>query len=126
MIESLLYLSLAKDDNNLVFPNPDDPRAPSPSVVQNNADIDNGDVYRTAYKNLCTHPNQVICGIICYIDKLATDRHGHLSLEPVYFMLSIFNKKTRNHLEAWRPLSYIPNIGLMSKAESTHAMKSSA
>jgi hypothetical protein len=36
----------------------------------------------------------------------------------------IFNKKTRNWPEAWRPLGYIPNIGLMPKAESTHAMKS--
>jgi hypothetical protein len=62
-------------------------------VVQNIADIDTGNVYRTAYRNLCTHPNQVIFGIICYIDKLATDRHGHLSLEPVYFTLSNFNKK---------------------------------
>jgi hypothetical protein len=61
-----------------------------------------------------------------YIDKLATGRHGHLSLEPVYFTLSFFNKKTRNRPEAWRPLGSIPNIGLMSKAESTHAMKSSA
>jgi hypothetical protein len=126
MIESLLYSSFGKDDNNLLFPNPDDPLAPPPSVVQNIADIDTGDVYRTAYKNLCTRPNQVICGIICYIDKLATDRHGHLSLEPVYFTLSIFNQKTRNQPEAWRPLGYIPNIGLMSKAESTHTMKSLA
>jgi hypothetical protein len=95
MIESLLYSSLAKDDNNLLFPNPDDPLAPPPSVVQNIADIDTGAVYRTAYKNLCTRPNQVVCGIICYIDKLATDRHGHLSLEPVYFTLSIFNIKNQ-------------------------------
>jgi hypothetical protein len=113
MIEPLLYLSLAKDDNNLLFPNPDDPLAPPPSVVQNIADSDIGDVYRTSY----------ICGIICYIDKLATGQRGHLSLEPVYFTLSIINKKTRNRLEAWRPLGYIPNIGIMSKAESTHAMK---
>jgi hypothetical protein len=126
MIESLLYSSLAKDNNNLLFPNPDDPLAPPRSVVQNIADIDTGDVYRTAYKNLCTRPNQVICGIICYIDKLATNQHGHLSLEPVYFTLSIFNQKTRNRPEAWRPLGYIPNIGLISKAESTHAMKSLA
>jgi hypothetical protein len=87
--------------------------------------IDTGDVYRTAYKNLCTRPNQVVCGIICYIDKLATGRHGHLPLEPFYFTLSSFNKKNRNRPEAWRPLGYIPKIGLMSKAESTHAMKSS-
>jgi hypothetical protein len=117
MIESLLYSSLAKDDNNLLFPNPDDLL-----VVQNIAGIGTGYVYRNAHKNLCTRPNQVVCRIICYIDKLATGRHGHLSLEPIYFTLSIFNKKTRNRSEAWHPLGYIPNIGLMLKAESTHAM----
>jgi hypothetical protein len=76
MIESLLYLSLAKDDNNLLFPNADDPLAPPPSVVQNIADIDTGDVYRNAHKNLRTCPNQAVCGIICYMDKLATGQHG--------------------------------------------------
>jgi hypothetical protein len=96
MIESLLYSSLAKDDNNLLFSNPDDPLAPPPSVVQNIADIDTGDVYRTAHKNLCTRPNQAVCGIICYIDKLATDRRGHLSFELVYFPWSIFNQKTKS------------------------------
>jgi hypothetical protein len=44
MIESLLYLSLAKDDNNLLFPNPDNPRAPPPAEVQNIADINTGNV----------------------------------------------------------------------------------
>jgi hypothetical protein len=75
-----LYLSLAKDDKNLLFPNPDDPFAPPPAVVKNIADINTGHVYRNTYKNLCTCPNHVVCGIICYIDNLATDRHGHLSL----------------------------------------------
>jgi hypothetical protein len=67
MIESLLYSSLAKDDNNLRFPNPDDPLAPPPSVVQNIADINTGDVYQTAYKNLCTRPNPVDCHDICSV-----------------------------------------------------------
>jgi hypothetical protein len=93
MIELLLYSSLAKDDNNLLFPNPDNPLAPPPPEVQNIANINTGDVYRNSHKNLYTRPNQGVCGIICYIDKLATDWHGHLSLEPVYFSLSIFNKK---------------------------------
>ena len=126
MIESLLYSSLAKDDANLLFPNPVDPFAPPPIEVTNIADIDTGHVYRNAYNKLCHRPNHVLSGIICYIDKLATDRHGHLSLEPVYFTLSIFKQHIRNRPDAWRPLGYIPNIGLMSKAESTHAMKSSA
>jgi hypothetical protein len=104
MIESLIYSSLAKDDSNLLFPNPDDPLAPPPTEVTRIADIDTGRVYRNAYKNLCHRPNDILCGIIAYIDKLATDRHGHLSLEPVYFTLSIFKQKTRNRPEAWRPL----------------------
>jgi hypothetical protein len=49
MIELLLYLSLAKDDNNLLFPNPDDPLAPPPPEVQNIADINARDVYRNAH-----------------------------------------------------------------------------
>jgi hypothetical protein len=77
------------DDNNLLFPNPDDPLAPPPIEVTNIADIDTGCVYRNAYNHLCHRPNHLLCGIICYIDNLATDHHGHISLEPVYFTLSI-------------------------------------
>jgi hypothetical protein len=47
MIESLLYSLLAKDDNNLLFPKPDDPLAPPLLVVQNIADINTGYVYGT-------------------------------------------------------------------------------
>ena len=43
-IESLLYSSLAMDDNNLLFPNPDDPLTPPPPEVTNIADIDTGRV----------------------------------------------------------------------------------
>jgi hypothetical protein len=32
----------------------------------------------------------------------------------------MFNRKTRNKPQAWRPLGYIPNLGLQSKAESAH------
>jgi hypothetical protein len=55
----------------------------------------------------------VMCGIILYTDNLAVDHHSHLSLEPVYFTLSLFNQKTRNKPEAWHRLGYIPNIGLV-------------
>ena len=126
MIQSLLTSSLIDDDDNLLFPDLNNPLAPPPSVLHTLADIDTGRIYRRAYDLLCRgRPNHVLCGIILYIDKLAVDRHGHLSLEPVYFTLSLFNQKTRNKPQAWRPLGYIPNIGLMSKAESRHSMTSS-
>jgi hypothetical protein len=126
MIQSLLTSPLMEDDNNLLFPNLADPLAPPPDLVNTLADIDTGRSYRNAYNLLCRgRPRHILCGIILYIDKLAVDRHGHLSLEPVYFTLSIFNQKTRNKPEAWRPLGYIPNLSLQSKAESRHSMLSS-
>ena len=126
MIHSLLASPLMDDDTNLLFPNLDDPLAPPPEVVHTLADIDTGRSYRQAYDLLCRgRPRHILCGIIIYIDKLAVDRHGHLSLEPVYFTLSIFNQKTRNKPEAWRPLGYIPNLSLQSKAENKHSMLSS-
>ena len=111
MIHSLLTSPLMEDDSNLLFPNLDDPLEPPPAVVHMLADIDTGRSYGKAYDLLCHgFPCHILCGTIIYIDKLAVDRHGYLSLEPVYFTLSIFNQKTRNKPEAWRPLGYIPNL----------------
>jgi hypothetical protein len=48
MIESLLYSSLAQDESNLLFPNPDNPMDPPPDEVTMIADIDTGRSYRNA------------------------------------------------------------------------------
>jgi hypothetical protein len=112
-----------EDDDNLLFPNFEDPLAPPPAVVHKFADIDTGRSYRNAYNLLCCGlPKHIICGIIFDIDKLAVDRHRHLLLESVYFTLSIFNQKMWNKPEAMRPLGYIPNLGLQSKVENRHSM----
>jgi hypothetical protein len=111
MIESLLTSYLMEDDSNLLFP-PDlnDPLAPPPLVVNTLADIYTGHIYQGAYNLLCRgRPNHVLCGIILYIDKLAVDCHGHLSLEPVYFTLSMFKNPQQTtglaslgiHTEHW-------------------------
>jgi hypothetical protein len=127
MIHSLLTSPLLEDDTNLLFPNLEDPLAPPPPIAHTLADIDTGRSYCNAYNLLCLgQPKHIMCGIILYINKLAVDHHGHISLEPVYFTLSMFNKKTRNKPEAWHPLvGYIPNLGLQSKAENWHSMLSS-
>jgi hypothetical protein len=56
------------------------------------------------------------------MDKLALDKHGHLSLEPVHFTLTLFNHKARNQPTAWQPVGYISNLGLQSKAETKNAL----
>jgi hypothetical protein len=124
LIQSLLTSSLIDDASN--FPDLNDPLALPPPVLNTLADIDAGRLYRWAYNLLYHgHPSHVMCGIILYIDKLVVDCHGHLSLEPVYFMWSLFNQKTYHKPQSWCPLGCIPNIGLMSKAESRHSMTSS-
>ena len=123
MIKSLLYSPLMDDHNNLLFPNPDNPLEGPALLSEVLADVDTGRAYCRAHNLLCTQPHHLLCGVILYIDKITTDRRGHLSLEPVYFTLTMFNRRICNQPQAWRPLGYIPNLGLQSKAESTHSMK---
>jgi hypothetical protein len=111
MIKLLLSSSLAQDESNCFFPNPDNAMDPPPDEVTMIADIDTVRSYQNAYKTLCHRPNHVLRDIILY-NKLATKRHGYLSLQPVCFSLSILNQKMHNHPEGWRPLGYVPNIGL--------------
>jgi hypothetical protein len=101
MIESLLYSPLMDNNKNLLFPNPKNPLEGPPPLSDMLAYVDTGKAYRQAYSLLCKQPNHLFCGIILYIDKIATDHHGHLSLEPVYFTLTMFNQKTRNKPQAW-------------------------
>jgi hypothetical protein len=123
MIESLLYSPLMDDDANLLFPNLDNPLEGVPPFSDMLADVDTGKAYCHAHSLLCTQPHHLLCGIILYIDKIVTDHHRHLSLKPVYFMLTLFHWKTRNEPQAWHPRGYIPNLGLHWKVELAHGMK---
>jgi len=49
-------------------------------------------------------------GLILFGDKSHTDLHGALSLTPVTFTLTLFNRTFRNNSNAWRPLAYLPNL----------------
>ena len=59
-------------------------------------------------------------GLIVFGDKSHTDLHGTLSLTPVTFTLTLFNRKFRNNSNAWRPLAYLPNLSYgKNKADKT-------
>ena len=73
---------------------------------------------------LCKEPTDLLCPLILYLDKLTIDAHGHLSLEPLYFTLGLFNCMTHNKREAWHPLGYIPNLYLLSKSENEFRLDS--
>ena len=54
-------------------------------------------------------PKKVLCPIIFFIDGVAVDSYGRMSLEPVSYTLGIFKRIVRNLPIAWRVLGYIPN-----------------
>ena len=101
MIQSLLTDTNLNQDCNYLFANPDDPLGDLPTVPTTYGDIDSGSAYRDGFKNTKQNANDLPCPLIIYMDKLTVDRHGHLSLEPVYFSLGIYNRSTRNHFSAW-------------------------
>ena len=124
MIRSILFNSKLMEDENLLFCDPNNPLSPPPSFNDTIGDITTGKAYYNAYHQYCTEPNDMLCPIIFSLDKLAIDRHGHLSLEPLYMCLGIHKRKCRNQASFWRPLGYVPNLQLSSKAESRHLMTS--
>ncbi len=50
-------------------------------------------------------------GLIVFGDKSHTDLHGALSLTPIIFTLTLFNRAAQNDSKFWRPIGYIPNLG---------------
>jgi hypothetical protein len=49
-------------------------------------------------------------GLIVFADKSHTDLHSALSLTPIKFTLTLFNRASRSNAKFWRPLGYIPNL----------------
>ena len=123
MVNSLLKSSLMVEEN-MLFPDMSDPLAPPPPTIDYIADVDTGSVFRSTYHELCTEPNDVLCPLIMYLDRISIDLHGRCSLEPGYATLGIWNLSTRNKAEAWRPLGYIPNLYLLSKNKNKFRMNS--
>jgi hypothetical protein len=120
---SLLKSELSQE-KHLLFPNLEDPLGDLPPQIDALADIDTGAAFRKGFNRIKTqYPMAIPVGIVIYMDKLALDRHGHLSLEPVYFTLTIFNRLARNQPNAWRPAGYMPNLQLQSRVETAKCLK---
>ncbi len=50
-------------------------------------------------------------GLIVFGDKSHTDLHRALSLTPIIFTLTLFNRAARNDSKFLRLIGYIPNLG---------------
>lgn len=73
-------------------------------------EIHTGQRWKRAVQHYCTGENDFPCGMIVFYDKSHCDRHGSLSVSPLLFTLSLFNKESRAKSIFWDVLAYIPNL----------------
>jgi hypothetical protein len=86
---TLLLKSSFMVEENMVFPDMSDLLTPPPPTIDIIVDVDTGAVFRSAYHELCTKPDGVLCPLIMYLGCISIDQHGQCSLEPGYATLGI-------------------------------------
>ena len=69
----------------------------------------------THHMQIQSDSNEVLCGIILFIDQMFTADNDHQGSECPLFTLSILPRHIRNQAWAWHPLGFIP------KFESHHS-----
>jgi hypothetical protein len=75
-------------------------------------EVHTGDAWLPELYRYCQNKTDMPVGLIVFGDKLQhTDLHRALSLTPIIFTLTLFNRAARNDLKFWRPIGYIPNLG---------------
>ena len=79
---------------------------------QKYGEVHSGDAWLPAKAQYCdsTDGNIMPVALIVFGDKSHTDLHGALSLTPIIFTLTLFNRIARNNTQFWRPMGYIPNL----------------
>jgi hypothetical protein len=96
--------------------NPDDPFARYQSPNGRLGAFNSGKWYAKPHDNLCTQPNDWLCGIIYACDETLVGSHlGRASVTPLIFTLAIFNESIRNKRTSWRPLGYVYDIAQHGK-----------
>ena len=89
----------------------------SPVETRYRDELHSGTWYRNTWKEKCCQSGDFLLALYLFIDKTFTDVYGRLNFEPVQFILSLFNRKTRNQYHAWRTLGYINDLKTKNQDE---------
>ena len=74
-------------------------------------EIHTGSAWEPARQRFCgDDPRNMPLGLVLFADKSHLDLHGSLSTLPIIFTLSCFNEQSRNSVNFWRPIAFIPNL----------------
>jgi hypothetical protein len=79
---------------------------------KNYSEVHTDDAWKPAMKRYYQNMTDMPVALIVFADKTHTDLHGALSLTPIIFTLTLYNRASRNNRKFWRPLGYIPNLSL--------------
>ncbi len=74
-------------------------------------EVHTGDAWLPARDRYCQNKTDMPVVLIVFGDKSPTDLHGALSLTPIIFKLTLFNRATGNVSKFWRPNGYITHLG---------------
>ena len=90
----------------------------------NYGEIHTGKAWDTALSHYCGDSNEFMpLALVVFGDKSHTDLHGALSLTPIIFTLSLFNRTARNQAKFWCPMAYVPNLSFgKGESDSTNSM----
>ena len=103
----LLNDDLMKPENLLLDPN--DPYSPIKfDTTSPYDDLNSGWWHKETSDEICTNPTEILLPIIFFID--AGKVTHRMSVEPLTFTLGIFNRSTRNNVDAWRTLGYVEDL----------------
>ncbi len=69
------------------------------------------DAWLPAKVRYCQNKTDMPVGLIVFGDTSHTDLHGALSLTPIIFTLTLFNRAAQNDSKFWRPIGYILSLG---------------
>ena len=110
-------------EDNLSFPNQDDPTSsianPEPTPNQKITELHHGKWWTETMKRNCAQDkNEVLVPVILYQDGIVIDQNGSLSLTPMNLSLGIFNTETRTLPEAWELIYFHPDA---SHEKSLHS-----
>ena len=116
--------SIVGDVNNMVVNKGDgDDRWQKYRPQEHSRDeIHDGSWYAETYERLGVdhEKNQFLLPLIFYVDKTGITKNQRQAMEPLVFTTSLFNRSIRNQSTSWRPLGYIPNLDLSSKASKAN------
>ena len=102
---SLLTDEMLMRPENLIYGNDTFGRASDHLTSHVYDDVETSKWFLATQKKLCTHPKDILCPIILYIDKTYVKSKP---AEPISFTLGLFKRNIRNTPMAWRNIGMIP------------------